>query len=243
MNKTEVLQWLERNSSRANRDGLARYGIVAKQPLGVSMAKLQALKKKLGRDQELSLQLWQTGIYEARLLAALVGEPAQVTKRQMDAWAKSFENWADCDTACFHLFDRSPHAWGKVAQWAKAKGEFVKRAAFALLASLALHDKAAADAAFEELLPLVEREAGDERNFVKKAVSWALRGVGRRSAKLHMQAVAMAQRLAKSEVGAARWVGKDALKDLQRAMVKAKVGVRARGVSGSGRAARTIRPR
>ena len=148
------------------------------------------------------------------MLTAFVAEPARVTPAQMDRWCRDFDNWAICDTLCFHLFDRTPHAWAKVAQWSDKREEFVKRAAFALLASLAGHDKHSGDEAFAQCLPLVERAATDERNFVKKGVSWALRGVGRRSPPLHAAAVAVARRLADSPEAAARWVGKDALRDL-----------------------------
>lgn len=220
MNQDEVLTWLERHGSRRGLEGLARYGIVAKHAFGVPMAKLLQLKKQVGVDQHLSLELWQTGCYEARLFAALIGDPQLVTRRQMDAWAKSFENWADCDTACFHLFDKVQDALAKVPQWAKSKQEFVKRGAFALLASVALHDKRAADAVFVALLPVAERAAGDERNFVKKGVSWALRGIGRRNGKLRAAVMALAGRLAKSEEAPRRWVGNDVSRDLGR--VKAR---------------------
>lgn len=223
MNLKEVLRWLERRGTRRHRIGLARYGITTARAFGVPVGTLQALRKRIGRDQQLSLDLWRSGWLEARLLAALVGDPQQVTRRQMDAWARSFENWATCDAACFHLFDKTAHAWAKVVQWAKAKREFEKRGAFALLASLALHDKGAADAVFTALLPVVEREAGDERNFVKKAVSWALRGIGKRNRELHAAATAVARRLAASAEAPRRWVGKDALRDLGRAQVKARL--------------------
>ena len=153
------------------------------------------------------------------MLAVFVAEPARVTPALMDRWARDFDNWAICDHACFHLFDRTPHAWRKIAQWSKSREEFVKRAAFALLASVALHDKQAPDAPFLKALPLVERGATDERNFVKKGVSWALRGVGRRNAAVHGPSVAVARRLAASESPAARWVGRDALRELTSAAV------------------------
>lgn len=240
MRTDEVLRWLERRGTAGNRAGLARYGITARHAVGVPVATLRQLQKQIGVDQELSLQLWQTGCYEARLLAALVGDPRQVTRRQMDAWAKDFENWADCDTACFHLFDKTSHALAMVAKWSRAKPEFVKRAAFALLASVALHDKALGDEPFLKLLPLAEREAGDERNFVKKAVSWALRGVGRRSPVLHAAAMAIARRLAVSADATERWVGKDVLRDLQKAKVRpaAKPAKRAVAARARSRAAR-----
>src|SRR6188768_1470784 len=148
------------------------------------------------------------------MLTSFVDEPARVTPAQMDRWCRDFDNWAICDHLCFHLFDRTPHAWTKIEQWSDASAEFTKRAAFALLASVALHDKACADKPFLDSLPLIERAATDERNFVKKGVNWALRGVGRRNARLHLAAVAVARRLASSTDAAARWVGKDALREL-----------------------------
>jgi len=218
----EALASLEQMSTRRDRDNLGRFGITAGKAFGVSMANIQRLAKRLGRSHELAAALWDSGWYEARMLTAFVDEPERVTPAQMDRWCRAFDNWAVCDTLCFHLFDRTPHAWAKVAQWAGGRDEFVKRAAFALLASLAGHDRSAGDEAFARALLLIERDAADERNFVKKAVSWALRGVGRRSAALHAAAVALARRLSAAPEPAARWVGRDALKDLTRPAVAAR---------------------
>ena len=207
---------LKRLGSKKVRDGMARYAIPSEKAFGVPMNKIQKLAKTLGKDHELADALWDTGWYEARLLAAYVDEPARVTPAQMDRWCKDFDNWAVPDTVCFVLFDRTPHAFAKIAKWSRRKDEFGKRAAFALLASVALHDKSAKDTAFLRCLPLIERAAIDDRNFVKKGVSWALRSVGRRNRELRGAAVALATRLAASPPPAARWVGKDALKDLRR---------------------------
>ena len=223
MDRDEVLSWLEKKGTRATVEGMDRYGIVAEHAFGVTMATLLTLAGELGKDQDLSLALWKSGWYEARLLAALVGDPQRVTRRQMNEWAAGFENWADCDTACFKLFDRTPFAWEKVHQWAGSPREFVKRGAFALMACLALHDKAASDEQFLALLPLIEKGARDERNFVKKGVNWALRSIGRRDAALNAAAVAVAKRLALSEEAAPRWVGKDALRELASPKVRAKL--------------------
>ncbi len=228
MDKHEVLQWLERQGTRRTVDGMARYGIEAKQAFGVPMGTLLSMRKRLGQDQALSLALWDTGWYEARLLAALVGDPQQVTRRQMNAWATGFENWADCDTACFKLFDRSPLAWEKARQWAKSPRELVKRGGFVLIACLALHDKDAPDKSFLALLPLIESGARDERNFVKKGVSWALRGIGQRNLALNRAALAVAKRLAQSEEAGSRWVGKDALRELAGPKVRARLARKAR---------------
>jgi 3-methyladenine DNA glycosylase AlkD len=168
----------------------------------------------VGRDHDLALALWKAGWYEARLLCAFIDEPERVTAVQMDAWARDFDSWAVCDTVCFHLFDRPPLAWGRIGGWCKRRDEFIRRAGFALLACLALHDKSADDKAFLRALPLIERGAVDERNFVKKGVSWALRGIGRRNPALHAAAVAVGRRLAESPRASARWIGKDALRDL-----------------------------
>ena len=222
----ETLAWLERRGTKRNRDGMARYAISAPKVFGVSVAMIRLLGKKLGRDHELALALWETGWYEARMLTAFVDEPERVTPTQMDRWARDFDNWAICDTLCFHLFDRTPHAWKKVEQWSRRREEFVKRAAFALLASLALHDKAAPDAPFARSLRLIENAAPDDRNFVKKAVSWALRAVGRRNRALSGPAVDIARRLAESDERAARWVGKDALRELTSAAVRKKLAAR-----------------
>lgn len=209
-----ALDWLEQASTERDRENLARFGITASKAFGVSVANIQVLAKRLGRSHELAAALWDTGWYEARMLTSFVDEPARVTPAQMDRWCRDFDNWGICDTLCFHLFDRTPHAWAKVAQWSDARDEFVKRAAFALLASLAGHDKKAGDERFLDSLPLIERAATDERNFVKKAVSWALRRLGRRNAALNAAAVAVSRRLVASPETAARWVGRDALKEL-----------------------------
>lgn len=221
-----ALAWLERHGSRKNRDGMARYGIVADKVFGVSMGSMQSLAKRLGKSHRLADALWRTGWYEARMLATMVDEPARVTPAQMDRWAKSFENWAVCDTAAFVLFDRTPHAWDRVQAWAGRPEEFVKRAAFAMLASLTVHDKTAPDEPYIRGLALIEREAGDARNFVKKAVNWALRSIGKRNPALHRRAVAVAKRLAASPDPAPRWIGKDALRELQSPAVARRLAAR-----------------
>ena len=216
MTAAQVLAQLERKGSKTGVAGMARYGIVAKKAYGVSVGEMRAMAKKIGRDHDLAARLFASGVQEGRMLAVLIDDPELVTSRQMDAWARGFENWADCDTACFHLFDKTPHAWKKITQWSTRKDEFVKRAAFALLASVALHDKKAPDQPFVSSLRLIERAADDDRNFVKKGVSWALRGVGHRNPKLRSAALRTAERLAKSDVASARWIGKDAQRDLLR---------------------------
>jgi 3-methyladenine DNA glycosylase AlkD len=221
-----ALASLEKMSTRRDRDNLARFGITAHKAFGVSMANIQVLAKRLGRDHGLADALWKTGWYEARLLTSFVDEPARVTPAQMDRWCRDFDNWGICDTVCFHLFDKTPHAWGKIVKWGDSRQEFVKRAAFALLASLALHDKLANDEAFVRCFPLIERAATDERNFVKKGVSWALRLIGRRNPALNAAAVTVARRLSASPEAAARWVGKGAAKELTSALVMRQLAAR-----------------
>ena len=224
-----VLARLRGMADPSRISGLERYGIVARHALGIPVGDLRTLARKLGRNQALSLSLWDTGIYEARLLAAFVGEPREVTRRQMDAWARSFENWAECDTACFSLFDRSEFAWAHARVWARRSKEFVKRAGFALMAALAQHDKKAADERFEPFLAVIEAEAGDDRNFVKKGASWALRGIGQRSPALRARALAIARRLAASPSLAYRFVGRDAIRELERPAVSRRKAKRAGG--------------
>ena len=224
----EVIATLERMATKSIRDGMGRYGIPSDHALGISVGALRALGKKLGKSHTLALELWASEIYEARLLASFVGEADQLTSAQMDRMCRDFDNWAVCDTMAFALFDKSPHAFGRVKAWSTKKPEFEKRAAFALLASLALHDKTATNEAFLKTLPLIARAASDPRNFVKKGVSWALRHTGHRNAALHRASVALARRLAASSDVPSRWVGKDALRDLERALVKAKTKARER---------------
>ncbi len=217
----EALAWLKRHGTKARRDGMARYGIPLGNAYGVTMPDIQKLGKQLGKRHELALALWDTGQYEARLLCAYVDVPGAVTPAQMDRWARDFDSWAVCDTLCFALFDRTPHAWKKVEQWSGKRDEFVKRAAFAMLASLTIHDRNADRALFLRGLELIEREAGDARNFVSKAVNWALRSIGKkRDPELKKAAVAVATRLSASAEAAPRWVGKDALRDIAKAAAR-----------------------
>jgi len=223
----DVLKWLEKRGSERVRQGMARYGLPSEGAFGVPMGALLKLAKQLGTDHELSLALWESGRYEARLLAALVGDARRVTRRQMDEWARGFRSWGDCDTVCFKLFDRVPFAFERAPRWAGSPREFEKRGGFVLMACLALHERAAPDAAFRRFLPLVEAGAADERNFVAKGVSWALRAIGERNPALHAAATATAKRLADSKDTARRWVGKDALRELASPKLRARLARRA----------------
>jgi 3-methyladenine DNA glycosylase AlkD len=219
----EALAWLEKHSKKSVRDGMSRYAIPNDKALGVLMGDIQKLGKLLGRNHALALELWKTDVYEARMLCAYVDEPERVTPAQMDAQAGDFDNWAVCDTLCFALWVRTPHAFPKIRKWAASKREYVKRASFALLASMALRHKESTDADYVQCLPLIEKAAADERNFVKKAVSWALRGVGRRSVKLNKASLTLAKKLAASKEAAPRWIGKDAFRELSSAAVQKRL--------------------
>ncbi|MDA1266602.1 MAG: DNA alkylation repair protein [Planctomycetota bacterium] len=224
----EALQWLESRGTRAQVKELERYGITATNPFGVRVGDLKQYAKQLGPDHELAQELWKTGRYEARMLATMVADPVRVSAAQMNGWTAEFDNWAIVDAACFHLFDRTKHAWKKVAQWSKAKPEFTKRTAFALLWSLSVHDKDAPNRSFLDGLKLIEAAANDERNFVKKAVNMALRATGKRNAALNLAAIKTAERLAKSEDAAARWVGGHALRELRSPAVRKRLDSRSR---------------
>ena len=223
-----ALKWLKSHSSKATLDGMARYAIPSDKAFGVAYRDMKVLGKRLGRNHELAAALWDTGVYEARMVASFVDDPSQVTPAQMDRWCKGFDNWGICDTMCFNLFDRTPHAWAKVTQWSSGKDEFVKRTAFALLWSLSVYDKRAGNEAFIAGLGLIERAADDERNFVKKAVNMALRAIGKRNRALHAAAQAVARRLAGSTNATARWVGKDALAELTSPGVMRRLALRPR---------------
>ncbi len=220
----EVMKRLRSMANPKNVEGMARFGINAKGALGVSMPALRKMGKELGRDHEMSLALWKTGVHEARILAALAGDPARVTTSQMERWVRGFDSWDVCDQVCMNLFDRTPFAYEKAVEWSSRKQEFVKRAGFALMAVLAVHDKRAPDSKLARFLPAIKRESTDERNFVKKAVNWALRQIGKRSRGLNGKAVAAAKVIARKDSKAARWIAKDALRELTGEKVRKRLG-------------------
>jgi 3-methyladenine DNA glycosylase AlkD len=212
-----ALEWLEAERDIATFENMGpRYGIHTDRAFGVPMARMKVLAKQLGTDHGLAAELWASGWYEARVVASMVDDADVVSTEQMDEWCGDFDNWAIVDTVCFNLFDRTPHAWSKVDQWATSDREFVKRAGFALLWSLALHDRGATDDRFVHGLALVERQAGDGRHLVDKAVLMALRAIGKRRSSLTAAAISIAERLATSEDPAARRVGRPALAELRR---------------------------
>jgi 3-methyladenine DNA glycosylase AlkD len=193
---------------------MARFGINVDGALGVSVTALRRLAREVPRDHALAADLWESGIHEARILASMVDEPERVTGRQMDRWVREFDSWDLCDQCCANLFWRTSLADGKSVAWAGRSREFVKRAGFALMASAAAKDRAAPDDRFLAYLPVIEREATDPRNFVRKGVNWALRQIGKRNGRLHRATVASARRIARVDDRNARWIAADALREL-----------------------------
>ena len=218
-----VVGELRRLGSRRNVEGMARYGIRAAKVFGVSKPKLDALARKIGKNHALGLALWSTGIQDAKILAGLISEPGEVTASQMELWVRDFDNWDSCDGTCCHLFVFARPAWSKAFEWTKCKDEFQKRGGFALAAYLAYRDKSARDAKYLSFLKVIGREADDERNFVKKAVNWALRNIGKRNPRLNRAAIATARRILKKESRAARWIAADALRELQSEAVQVRL--------------------
>jgi 3-methyladenine DNA glycosylase AlkD len=227
-----AIDWLKRHGSKAGRDGMARYALPSDKAFGVAMCDVQTLARQLGRSHGLAEGLWKTGWYEARVLASYVDEPARVTPTQMDRWCRDFDNWGICDTVCFVLFDRTPHAWSKVNAWAGRKDEYVKRAAFALLWGLTVHDKTAGDERFLQGLALAEQAATDHRHLREEGREHGARAVGKRNAALNAAAVATARRLAESPDASAQWVGKDAVRELTSASVVRRLAAKRRSPGG-----------
>jgi 3-methyladenine DNA glycosylase AlkD len=223
MRPDEVMRAIDALASGDVRAGMARFGIPTDNARGVSTPQLHALARKIGRDHALAGRLWASGVFEARVVAALIDEPDRVTRAQMDRWARDLDSWAVCDACCCYLFRRTPFAWDKAVEWAGRRAEFVKRAGFALMAYLAVHDRAADDDAFARLLPVIERESDDDRPFVRKAVNWALRQVGKRNVRLNAQAIECAERVRARGSRAARWIAADALRELRGAAVQARL--------------------
>jgi 3-methyladenine DNA glycosylase AlkD len=204
-------------------EGMARFGIATDSALGVSMPNLRAMGKSLGRNHTLALDLWQTTLRETRILASLVADPRQMTKELVESWARDFADWEVCDQCCINLFGKTPFACHFALGWSGAEPEFVKRAGFVLMARIAMTDKRADDTSFEPFFALITRESGDRRNYVRKAVNWALRQIGKRNHALNERAVAVARTLIESEDSSAHWIGSDALRELTSEAVLARL--------------------
>ena len=203
--------------------GMARYGIDTEHAIGLKMPEIRSIAKELGRDHALALELWHTGIHEARILAPMIVERSEADGELMDAWVAGFASWDVCDQCCMNLFRHLPEAWAKIEAWAPREEEFVRRAAFALIATLAVHAKSEPDARFIALLGLIETYSDDDRNFVKKAVNWALRQIGKRNRALNAEAVVAAKRILARDGKAARWIANDALRELEDEKILARL--------------------
>lgn len=210
----EVIERLRALANPANVAGMARFGINAANAYGISAPVLHRIAKEIGKDHRLAQELWVTGVHEARKLAPLIDVPKLVTEEQMERWASDFDSWDICDDCCGNLFDKTPFAYEKAVEWSSRDEEFVKRAAFALMSYLAVHDKKAPDDRFHEFLPLIKRESTDERNFVRKAVNWALRQIGKRNKRLNEAAVETAHEIRATNTRSGRWIASDALREL-----------------------------
>ncbi len=209
-----ALQKLKSLGNAKNRAGMASFGIETKKAYGISVYVLRALAKDIGTDHALALQLWKSGIHEARLLASFIDDPMMVTESQMERWAKDFASWDMCDQCCGFLFDKTQFAEAKVVEWSNRESEFVKRAGFVLMAALSVHDKKAKDAMFVKFFPIIQRESRDERNFVKKAVNWALRQIGKRNRILNKKAIEIGKKIGQLDSKSAKWIASDALREL-----------------------------
>jgi 3-methyladenine DNA glycosylase AlkD len=212
----DVLEKLKAGARPDQIEGMARYGMSSAGRLGISVAELRRVAREVGKDHALALELWRTGIPEAQIVAAIVAEPAKLTEEQMEDWVVDLNSWDVCDQVCMNLFEKTPLAWKKIHDWSERDEEFVKRAAFALIACLAWHDKNATDQQFIALLPLLKRGATDNRNYVKKAVSWALRHIGKRNQVLYEAAIQAAKEIQQIDSRAARWIASDALRELEK---------------------------
>ncbi len=219
MTADEIVKKLESLENPANVEGMKRFGIVTKKTFGVSAPVLKQLARDIKNQthdrHSLALELWETGIHEARAIAYLIDNPKEVNAKQMDSWVQDFDNWAICDSTCGHLFSRTSYAYQKVLEWSESEEEFIKRAGIVLIAWLAVHDKKASDEKIAEFLPILESKSDDERNFIKKAINWSLRSIGKRSLYLNKLAIESANRIKTQNTKSARWIAADALRELQ----------------------------
>ena len=224
MQYEDILNQLQALADPEAVAGMAKFAVGGQHTLGISIPTLRKMAKAAGKNHELARQLWNSGIHEARILATMIEEPKKVTEVQMEAWVSEFDSWDLCDQCCLNLFRRTPFAFPKAQEWSSRSEEFVKRAAFALMATLAVHDKQAGDDSFAPFLAIIQREATDERNFVKKAVNWALRQIGKRNLSLNEAAIQTAREIQQLESKSARWIGADALRELTSDKVPQRLG-------------------
>ncbi|MBC8510024.1 MAG: DNA alkylation repair protein [Anaerolineales bacterium] len=225
----EVLELLKSKAKTDQLEGMAKFGIVTEHRLGVSVPDMRKIAKEVGKDHELALKLWDTGILEARIVAGMIGEPEKLTEEQMEAWVVEINSWDVCDQTCINLFEKSAIVQKKIIEWSQREEEFVKRTAFALIACLAWHDKEAGDDAFIQYFPLIQREATDPRNFVKKAVNWALRNIGKRNLNLNQAAIQAAKQIKEIDDKTARWIASNAIRELESDKVQERLRTKAGG--------------
>jgi 3-methyladenine DNA glycosylase AlkD len=216
VNVTDVIEQLRQASDAKYLEGMKRFGVDNSKALGIPLPQLRKIAKSIKKDHQLALDLWDSGIHECRVMASLVDDPKQVTLQQMDKWVADFYSWDVCDQVCGNLFDRTEFAIEKALEWSKSEKEYIKRAGFVLMAEFAVHNKKASNEEFMQFFPIIEREAWDDRNFVKKAVNWALRQIGKRNKDLHKIAIECARRVAQQESKAAKWIAKDALNEFDK---------------------------
>lgn len=223
MNADEIIKKLKSAGSPKDLASMTRFGIKSKNACGVTIPFLRSMAKNVGKNHSLALELWKYGIHEARILAGMIDEPQFVTENQMEEWVKDFDFWGDCDQVCSNLFDKTEFAYKKAEEWSARKEEFVKRAGFVLMACLAVHDKKAEDARFMRFLPIIKRESADERNFVKKAVNWALRQIGKRNMRLNKEAIKLSEEIKNIDSKSSRWIAGDALRELKSESVQKRL--------------------
>jgi 3-methyladenine DNA glycosylase AlkD len=223
MTSEQILARLRKLANPKNVEGMARFGINPENTFGVPVPTLRSIAKEVGRDHGLAAELWKSGCHEARIIAPLVDEPARVTEKQMERWVRDFDSWDICDQCCNNLFRKTELAHAKAQEWTLCEEEFVRRAGFVMMAVLAVHDKEAPDSRFVRYLTVIRGGAMDERNFVKKAVNWALRQIGKRNLTLNRKAIDTAERIATLDSKAARWIAADALKKLRGEKVQEKL--------------------
>lgn len=223
MTAEQIITNLKQHANTEAVAGMARFGIKPAQALGIPIPVLRKMAKEIGRNQALAVELWDSGIHEARILTSMIAEPQLVTSELMDKWVNDFDTWDVCDQVCGNLFDQTPFAYQKAIQWCEQEKEFVRRAGFVMMAELAVHDKKAPDESFTQFFPLIKQYASDERNFVKKAVNWALRQIGKRNSHLHALALVCAYEIQVTDSKTARWIARDAIKELQAREMNSKI--------------------
>ena len=221
--RAEILRQLKTKASPANLEGMARFGLTVEKRLGVSVPEMRRIARETGKHHGLAASLWKTGIADARIVASMIAAPDEMSAKDMDAWVIGIDSWDVCDQVCMNLFEKTPFARQKIAEWSNRGEEYVKRAAFALIAGLAWHDRQSADRDFLQFLQVIKHGATDERNFVKKAVNWALRNIGKRSVRLNKAAIKTAGEIQRMDSKAARWIAADAIRELESAEVQRRL--------------------